>query len=91
MLKMAGFPDVKTFEDGRLLLPYLAEHPVGLIVLDLFMPHVNGETLLAGIKDEYPHIPVLIMTAASDIDTAIRCMKSGAFDYFTKPVESSRL
>ena len=55
------------------------------------MPHLSGEELLSIISSEYPDIPVIVITGANDVETAVRCMKSGAFDYMVKPVEKSRL
>ena len=82
---------VVTIEDGSQVLPYLEDHAVAAIVLDLHMPGVSGEELLPRITYDYPHIPVLIMTASTAIEVAVECMKSGAFDYLLKPVHSNRL
>jgi DNA-binding NtrC family response regulator len=61
-----------------------------VIVLDIWMPHISGKELLERIRSDFPHIPVIIVTAANDIDQAVDCMKQGAFDYLVKPVENSR-
>jgi DNA-binding NtrC family response regulator len=55
------------------------------------MPHVSGEELLPVINADFPEIPVIIITGANDVETAVKCMKHGAFDYMVKPVEKSRL
>jgi len=90
LLRRAAVLNVKTVSDSRKVLPLLAEETVGAIVLDLFMPHVSGKDLLAALSRDYPHIPVIVMTAANDLETAIDCMKAGAFDYLLKPVENAR-
>jgi FixJ family two-component response regulator len=60
-----------------------------VIILDLFMPHVSGQELLPRLTREYPEIPVVVMTASQEVETAVSCMKEGAFDYLVKPVEES--
>jgi DNA-binding NtrC family response regulator len=82
---------VVTIQDGRELLPYLERNPAGMVVLDLFMPQIPGIELLPGITQKHPEVPVVVMTAAQDVDTAVACMREGAFDYLVKPVEESRL
>ena len=89
MLRSAGIKDVQPIEDSRLVMPLLAKQKIAVIVLDLFMPHISGNELLPKIKDDFPEISVIVMTAANRIDTAVECMKAGAFDYLVKPVEKS--
>jgi len=91
LLSGAGIKPVITFEDSRDLLPLLEKQQVEIIVLDLFMPHLSGVELLPKIVKTYPEIPVIVMTAAQDVETAVSSMKIGAFDYLVKPVEESRL
>ena len=90
LLETHDVAPVVTFQDGRELLPYLEECGVGVVVLDLFMPHVSGLELLPQIVQRHPEIPVVVMTASQEVDTAVSCMKEGAFDYLVKPVEESR-
>jgi DNA-binding NtrC family response regulator len=71
-------------------MPLLAQQDVALVVLDLFMPYISGTQLLPEIIREHPGIPVIVMTASQEIETAVACMKDGAFDYLVKPVEESR-
>jgi DNA-binding NtrC family response regulator len=77
--------------DGRELPPLLARQRVGMILLDLFMPGIGGLELLPRVVEDHPEVPVVVMTAAQDVDTAVICMREGAFDYLVKPVEESRL
>ena len=51
----------------------------------------TGQELLEEVVSNYPQVPVIVMTAASEIETVVACMKAGAFDYLVKPVENSRL
>lgn len=91
ILKSEGFENVLTLKDGREVMPLLKRQEVSAIILDLYMPDISGLDLLKEIVYEYPDIPVLVATAANDIDTAVECMKSGAFDYLLKPVHKNRL
>lgn len=90
ILRSAGLKNVLTLEESRQVLPLLARQPVAVMVLDLFMPHLSGLELLPRIIGDYPEMPVIFMTAAKEVDTAVSCMKQGAFDYLVKPVEKNR-
>jgi len=90
-LQLSGFNNIITCQDSREVNHILQNKIVELILLDLNMPHVDGETLLDQIHQEYPDIPVIIVTGVVDVDTAVHCMKVGAFDYIVKPVEEGRL
>ena len=89
-LRASGIGLVETLNDGRKLLDFLEEHSAMAIVLDLVMPHISGAKLLPEITQRFPEIPVIIMTATQEVETAVACMKQGAFDYMTKPVEKNQ-
>ncbi|HOL65577.1 MAG TPA: response regulator, partial [Accumulibacter sp.] len=91
VLRSAGVTKIEMVSDGRELLPALERQAAGAVLLDLLMPQVSGTKLLPEIVNLYPEVPVIIMTAAQDVDTAVRSMKEGAFDYIVKPVDESRL
>lgn len=90
-LESEGITNVLTLTDSRKTVQFLEETPVSIILLDLMMPHVSGLDLLPVLVRDFPHIPVIVMTSSDDIDTALRCIKAGAIDYLTKPVETERL
>jgi two-component system response regulator HydG len=90
LLRASGISDIITLGDSRELLPLLAARNVGVIVLDISMPHLSGCDLLFATTRDYPHIPVIFMTAMNDLETAVSCMRAGAFDYLLKPVEKGR-
>lgn len=90
-LRSSGLKQVVTFQDGRELLPYLEQNDAAVVLLDLFMPHISGIQLLPQVKATHPKLPVIVVTASQEIDTAVNCMRDGAFDYMVKPVEKSRL
>ncbi len=91
MFRSAGFSSVLSEADSRVVLTLLDRQPVDLVVLDLQMPFLGGYELLTTIKEKYPQLPVIIVTAANELEMAVTCMKAGAVDYFVKPVEKGRL
>jgi DNA-binding NtrC family response regulator len=90
VLRTAGINDVFTIEDSRKVMPFLGKKDMAVIVLDLIMPYISGCELLAKIKNEFPHVPVIVMTATNDLSIAVDCMREGAYDYLVKPVEKNR-
>ncbi len=91
LLRSSGIDPVLMLDDSRKVLPLLARRTVSAILLDLTMPYISGEELLASITSEYPDIPVIIITATNDLDTAVKCVRTGAFDYLVKPVDEDQL
>lgn len=90
-LESEGIGNIITFEDSRQVLPFLARDNASAVVVDLMMPHLSGLELLHDIRAEFPAIPVIVMTALDEVETAVDCLKSGAFDYLVKPVEPNAL
>ena len=90
-LRSAGMNHFIACADSREVLPVLARQEIEVMLLDLWMPHLSGEELLQKIAADYPTVPVIIVTGADDVETAVRCMRQGACDYIVKPVEQSRL
>ncbi len=84
---------VLTAKDGISALNILETSFIGIdvIFLDLKMPGMGGLEVLKKIKDISTHIPVIVMTAFADSDTAIEAMKEGAFDYLLKPLDGDQL
>ncbi|WP_460052929.1 sigma-54-dependent transcriptional regulator [Spirochaeta dissipatitropha] len=78
-------------DDSRQVVPVLVQHQVDLIVLDLHMPHVSGQEVLAQVSLQFPDIPVLVATSEDSVQVAVECMRRGAFDFITKPVSEPRL
>ncbi len=91
ILQLAGMNNVRTCSDSRQVMAIIEQRPPSVILLDLNMPHLNGEAILDQITQQYPSIPVIIITGRIDAETAVLCMKSGAFDYIVKPVDETRL
>src|SRR5687768_12557047 len=91
LLRSSGIAHIVTLEDIRAVSPLLVEQDVGVMVLDLTMPYLSGQVLLEHMTADYPDIPVIVMTATNDLETAVQCMQAGAIDYLVKPVEANRL
>ena len=85
-LKRAGF-EVSTFERGNVVLEALESHRPSALVSDIRMPGISGTELLATMKERWPDIPVIIMTAFSDLDSAVSAFQGGAFEYLPKPFD----
>ena len=90
-LESEGAMNVLTLTDSRKTIQFLEDNPVSIIILDLVMPHVSGMDLLPVLIRDFPQIPVIVMTSSDDIETAVNCIKAGAVDYLTKPVDIERL
>lgn len=91
LLRSSGVKQVLSVADSREVLPALADQPVAAILLDLAMPHISGRQLLDSIVSEFPEVPVIIITATNEVETAVECLRNGAFDYLVKPVDNDQL
>lgn len=90
-LRLSGIKYIIQCQDSREVLSLLSDQPIEVILLDLIMPHFSGEELLLKIRQEFPEIPIIVVTGVDEVDTAVRCMQAGALDYMVKPVEMARL
>ncbi len=84
LLKKQGH-SVIAASDGEQALQLVAQQVPDLIISDLRMPKVNGIGLLAGIREQHPHLPVVMITAYASLESTIEAMRLGADDYITKP------
>ncbi|HIE55141.1 MAG TPA: nitrogen regulation protein NR(I), partial [Chromatiaceae bacterium] len=85
-LQKNGFR-VSSFADGRALLESLEHNTPDVVVSDIRMPGMDGITLLSRIRECAPELPVIIMTAHSDLDSAVKAYDVGAFEYLPKPFD----
>lgn len=85
-LAQAGF-DCQSFADGESLLAALPQGQPRAIVSDIRMSGMDGLTLLGAIHTQIPKLPVIIMTAHSDLDSAVNAYQHGAFEYLPKPFD----
>ncbi len=89
-LELAGI-DVAIASDGKTALQNIAECPPGMVVTDVQMPGMSGETLLRRIMSRHPGLPVVVMTAYGTVQKAVDAMREGAIDYLMKPFEAAKL
>ncbi|MDJ0906025.1 MAG: sigma-54 dependent transcriptional regulator [Woeseiaceae bacterium] len=82
---------VLTADNGVTALDILNREAVGLVISDLQMQPMDGATLLRRIRDQYPLIPAVLMTAYGTIENAVASMRNGAADYLEKPFEADEL
>ena len=75
------------FESGEHIMSRLAHEQPDAIISDIRMPGVDGITLLSQIVEAYPDVPVIIMTAHSDLESAVTSYQTGAFEYLPKPFD----
>lgn len=91
MLVSAGINHIVMCQDPGKVTDLLSRQEFSIILLDLSMPFITGEELLPTILAAYPDVPVIVVTGANEVETAVRCMQAGAFDYMVKPVERNRM
>src|SRR5262249_749318 len=77
----------KAFGSADEALAVLAEETPQVVVSDIRMPGEAGLELLQKIKERHPHLPVIIMTAYSDLESAVAAFQGGAYEYLPKPFD----
>ncbi|HCM05712.1 MAG TPA: nitrogen regulation protein NR(I) [Oceanospirillales bacterium] len=85
-LEQANIP-CRVFESAEPIMGLLEKETPAAIMTDIRMPGIDGLTLLSQINEAYPTLPVIIMTAHSDLDSAVSSYQSGAFEYLPKPFD----
>lgn len=89
-LRLRGY-DAVAFISAAAAIEYLCTHDADVVVTDVRMPGTGGLELCAQLSQLYPYLPVIVMTAFGSMDTAIAALRSGAYDFLTKPIESDLL
>ena len=82
---------VESAQDGWEALRKVDESPYDVIVLDIMMPKIDGLEVLQHVKERHPDVDVIMVTGLSQVDTAVKAMKLGAFDYLSKPFDPDEL
>ncbi len=77
--------------DGIEALDILKKEPVDLVITDLRMPNMDGETLMRTILKDYFNIPVIVLTGHGTVENAVKSMREGAYDFITKPLNLEKL
>ena len=83
--------EVRTAADGEEGLELFAEQEPDLVITDLKMPGMGGFQVLSAVKERAPDTIVIVITAFGDVETAVKAMKLGAYDYVTKPFNRDEL
>ncbi|MBN3562610.1 nitrogen regulation protein NR(I) [Amphritea spongicola] len=78
---------VTSFDSGDAMLSRLERERPDVVLSDIRMPGIDGFALLEQVHGEYPDLPIIIMTAHSDLDSAVASYKGGAFEYLPKPFD----
>ena len=86
LLIREGYAAARAYSGTEVLL-YLKDHTPDLILLDLMLPGLNGEELLPYIKD----LPVIVVSAKTDVCGKVALLRGGAVDYMTKPFDTEEL
>jgi DNA-binding NtrC family response regulator len=82
---------VQSVSDGMAALKKTDEEHFDILILDVMMPGLNGLEVLQHVKERHPDVDVIMMTGLSEIQTAVKAMKLGAFDYISKPFDPDEL
>ncbi len=82
---------VKCVTTGEEALRSLEESPADLVLLDVWLPGIDGIEVLSKIREKYPWIPVVIISGHGTIELAVRAVKLGAFDFLEKPLSYDRV
>ena len=89
-LRKAGY-SVTPAPDGRAGLDAFAAEPFDLVITDLKMPGISGMEVLRKVRAAAPEVPVLVITAFGNVETAVEAMKEGAYDFIGKPFHRDQL
>ncbi|MCE0734172.1 nitrogen regulation protein NR(I) [Halomonas sp. G15] len=79
--------EVECIERGDTALERLLADPPDVLVTDIRMPGIDGLDLMAKVREAHPELPVIVMTAHSDLDSAVASYQGGAFEYLPKPFD----
>jgi DNA-binding NtrC family response regulator len=78
-------------EDGEMCIELINDNPVDILLLDINMPKKDGFDVMSYLAEQSIRIPVIMVTASNEIPLAVRCIKMGAYEYLTKPLDIERL
>ncbi|WP_300154136.1 sigma-54 dependent transcriptional regulator [Solidesulfovibrio sp.] len=90
-LRFSGLNNTVSLSDSRKAPDLLASRKFSLVILDLSMPHLGGEQILEHMRRLGLDVPAIVITGQNDVETAVRCLRGGSFDYLVKPVDRTRL
>jgi len=91
LLEQEGYRQVITENNPLNVLSLIEKEDIALILLDIYMPQMNGLDLLEKIYAQYPTIPVIVVTAVNEVQIALKAIKLGAYEFITKQPDTDRL
>lgn len=89
-LKRAGYGNYKVYNNPVVFYEDLPGITPSVVFLDLRMPGMGGEELMAAVGELHPNTSVFIVSGTEDVETAVRCIQNGALDYVVKPIDKDR-
>jgi DNA-binding NtrC family response regulator len=90
-LRIDGFAEVDTAANAAEAMTLIGQKKYSLILLDIMMPDRNGNELLPEIRALQPDVVVIMCTAVNEVESAVGCIRAGAYDYLVKPIDKPRL
>jgi DNA-binding NtrC family response regulator len=91
VLRLSGYNNIISCSESKKVMDILHEKGAEVVLLDITMPYLTGDKLLPMIRQDFPDTQVVMITGNDDTETAVNCMKGGAFDYLVKPINKERL
>ena len=89
-LETRGF-NVRTAGNGEEAIEVSRNETIDIVILDLKMPVMDGEAALEALKKEHPEMEIIILTGYGTVDTAVSCIRNGAYYYLQKPCDIEKL
>lgn len=87
----SGLPQPAIVSDSRRVIELVRKRSYQLVLLDLIMPHIVGMDLLKQLKEEFPNIECVIVTAIDEVPLAVQAIRLGAYDYLVKPLDKDKM
>jgi DNA-binding NtrC family response regulator len=91
LLQEEGYQNIITVPDPLKVEEILSKNQIDIILLDVYMPGMNGLELLENLTPQYPQIPFIMITGVDDVQIALKAVKLGAYEFITKPPDIDRL
>ncbi|HSD63788.1 MAG TPA: sigma-54 dependent transcriptional regulator [Ignavibacteriaceae bacterium] len=91
LLQEEGYQNIITVPDPLKVEEILKKNQIDIILLDVYMPGMNGLELLENLIPQYPQVPFIMITGVDDVQIALKAVKLGAYEFITKPPDIDRL
>ena len=88
ILLSAGLAEPALVSDSMKVVEVVKNHHFHLVLLDLIMPNLSGMELLQVLKQEFPDVECVVVSAVDEVSSAVEAMKYGAYDYLIKPLQN---